>query len=70
MVKTSLDLFSLVLKQVWTYSVFGDRIYQIGKEHYDCKVNVAFTITYYYHDILKQKGYRTQYAWAMKTMME
>ena len=54
MVKTGLDLFSLVLKQVWTYSVFGDRIYQIGKEDYDCKVNVAFTLTYYYHDILKQ----------------
>ena len=70
MVKTSLDLFSLVLKQVWTYSVFGDRIYQIGKEDYDCKVNVAFTLTSYYHDILKQNGSITKYAWAMKTIME
>ena len=31
MVKTSLDLFSLVLKQVLT---LGDLIYQIGKKDY------------------------------------
>ena len=27
--KTSLDLFSLGRKQVWTYSIFGDRIYDM-----------------------------------------
>ena len=27
--KTSLDFFSLVKEQVWTYSVFVDRIYKI-----------------------------------------
>ena len=26
-----LDVFSLVLKQVWTYSVLGDRIYEMRK---------------------------------------
>ena len=29
MAKTNLDLFSLGQKQVWTHSVFGDRIYEI-----------------------------------------
>ena len=28
-VKTSLNLFSLGQKQVWTYSVLGNRIYQV-----------------------------------------
>ena len=29
--KTSLDLFSLELKRVWTYSVLGDGIYEMKK---------------------------------------
>ena len=28
--KTSFDIFSLSREQVWTFSVFGDRIYEIS----------------------------------------
>ena len=27
--KTSLDVFSLIREQVWTFSVLGDRIYEV-----------------------------------------
>ena len=31
MAKTSLDLFTLGLKQVWSFSVLGERIYEVKK---------------------------------------
>ena len=42
--KTSLDVFSLSRKQVWTFSVLGDRIYEVRCPFVAVGLNARFIV--------------------------
>ena len=51
--KTSLDLFSLGQKQVWTYSVLGDRIYEIRCLFVAVGLNALFIVLPHWDSMLR-----------------
>ena len=49
--KTSLDVFSLRREQVWTFSVLGDRIYEMRCLFVAVGLNVLFIVLPHWHNM-------------------